>query len=299
MTSTPALALHGGAGDLARYRGTGRLPEAESLMGDLVDRMYARLAAGDSALEVAIAAVEVMEDSGLFHAGRGSSPTSNGMIELDASIMHGRERKAGAIAVSRTLKNPIRVANYVMRSTPNVFLAGEEVDALAAAAGSEVVGPDYFIPCDDVGAWLPSSGTVGAVVLDIHGDIVAATSTGGTLRKRAGRIGDTPVIGAGTYADNNIGAVSCTGVGEYFLRTSAASRIISRMQYLNEEPLTASTEVLREIGALGGFGGMIVLDRHGRVAMPYNTSGMYRASIDASGTRIVGSCDELRVTSDK
>ncbi len=287
-----ALALHGGAGDLARYKGTGRLAEAEKLMGELVDRMHARLAAGDTALDVAIAAVEAMEDCGLFHAGRGSSPTSNGMIELDASIMHGRERRAGAIAVARTLKNPIRVANYIMQSTPNVFLAGEEVDALASAAGSDVVGADYFIPCDDVGAWLPSSGTVGAVVMDIHGDIVAATSTGGTLRKRAGRIGDTPVIGAGTYADNAVGAVSCTGVGEYFLRTSAASRIIARMQYLNEEPLTASAAVLTEIGAMGGFGGMIVLDRHGRIALPYNTSGMYRASIDAEGIRIVGSCDQ-------
>ncbi|HBB24893.1 MAG TPA: isoaspartyl peptidase/L-asparaginase [Bacteroidetes bacterium] len=286
-----ALALHGGAGDLARYRGLGRLEEAEAFLGALLDTMTSRLRNGDVALDVAIAAVEAMEDCGLFHAGRGSSPTSNGMIELDASIMHGRDRTAGAIAVARTLKNPIRVANYVMQSTPNVFLAGEEVDALADVAGSDTVGPDYFIPCDDVGAWLPSSGTVGAVVMDTHGDIVAATSTGGTLRKRAGRIGDTPVIGAGTYADNAVGAVSCTGVGEYFLRTSAASRIIARMQYLNEEPLAASAAVLTEIGAMGGFGGMIVLDRLGRVAMPYNTSGMYRASIDAEGTRIVGSCD--------
>lgn len=291
MTTKPALALHGGAGDLARYKGTGRLPEAEKLMGELVDGMHQRLTAGDTALEVAIAAVEVMEDCGLFHAGRGSSPTTNGRVEMDASIMHGRERRAGALAVAHTLKNPIRVAAHIMRSSV-VMLAGEEADALAHEAGCELVGPDYFLPCDDVGAWLPSSGTVGAVVLDFHGDIVAATSTGGTLRKRAGRIGDTPVIGAGTYADNTVGAVSCTGVGEYFLRTSAASRIISRMQYLHEEPLAASEAILSEIGMLGGFGGMIVLDQLGRVAMPFNTSGMYRASVDAAGTRIVGSCDE-------
>ncbi len=284
-----ALALHGGAGDLARYRGLGRLEEAESFLGRLLDAMAMRLRDGNVAIEVAIAAVEAMEDCGLFHAGRGSSPTSNGMIELDASIMHGRDRKAGAIAVARTLKNPIRVANYVMQSTPNVFLAGEEVDALASEAGSDVVGPEYFIPCDDVGAWLPSSGTVGAVVLDIHGDIVAATSTGGTLRKRAGRIGDTPVIGAGTYADNAFGGISCTGVGEYFLRTSAASRVIARIEHLAEDPNVASEHILREIGAMGGFGGMIVVDRNGRVSMPYNTSGMYRASIDGEGTRIVGS----------
>ncbi|MFM8770570.1 MAG: isoaspartyl peptidase/L-asparaginase family protein, partial [Candidatus Kapaibacterium sp.] len=240
------------------------------------------------ALDVARAAVEVMEDCGLFHAGRGSSPTTNGRVEMDASIMHGRDRRAGALAVAHTLKNPIRVAAHIMGSSV-VMLAGEETDALAQDAGCDVIGPDYFLPCDDVGAWLPSSGTVGAVVLDVHGDIVAATSTGGTLRKRAGRIGDTPVIGSGTYADNAVGAVSCTGVGEYFLRTSAASRIISRMQYLNEEPLTASSTILSEIEALGGFGGMIVLDRAGRVAMPYNTSGMYRASIDGEGNRVVGS----------
>lgn len=291
MAQQPAIALHGGAGDLARYKGTRRLPEAEQLMGDLVDRMHARLCAGDSALAVAIAAVEVMEDCGLFHAGRGSSPTTNGRVEMDASIMHGRDKRAGALAVAHTLKNPIRVAAHIMGSSV-VMLAGEEASALAQDAGCEVIGPDYFLPCDDVGAWLPSSGTVGAVVMDVHGDIVAATSTGGTLRKRAGRIGDTPVIGAGTYADNTVGAVSCTGVGEYFLRTSTASRIIARMQYLNEDPLAASTTILSEIEALGGFGGIIVLDRLGRVAMPYNTSGMYRASIDSEGTRVVGSCDE-------
>lgn len=260
-------------------------------MGDLVDRMYARLVSGECALDVAIAAVEVMEDCGLFHAGRGSSPTTNGRVEMDASIMHGRDKRAGALAVAHTLKNPIRVAAHIMGSSV-VMLAGDEADALAQEAGCDLVGPEYFLPCDDVGAWLPSSGTVGAVIMDTHGDIVAATSTGGTLRKRAGRIGDTPVIGAGTYADNAVGAVSCTGVGEYFLRTSAASRIIARMQYLNEDPHAASTTILSEIAALGGFGGIIVLDRNGRIAMPYNTSGMYRASIDGEGKRVVGSCDE-------
>ncbi|MBU3698829.1 MAG: isoaspartyl peptidase/L-asparaginase [Candidatus Kapabacteria bacterium] len=289
--ATFALALHGGAGDLARYRGSGRLEEAEIFMATLLEAMAGRLRSGTSALDVAMISVEAMEDSGLFHAGRGSSPTSNGLIEMDASIMHGRDRKAGAIAVARTLKNPIRVARYVMEHTPNVFLAGQEVDDLASAAGSDVVGKDYFIPCDDVGAWLPSSGTVGAVILDSYGDIVAATSTGGTLRKRAGRIGDTPVIGAGTYADNNYGGISCTGVGEYFLRTSAASRVISRIEHLGEDPNAAAEGIMNEITTMGGHGGMIVVDKAGRVAMPFNTSGMYRASIDAMGTRIVASSD--------
>ncbi|MEY3385878.1 MAG: hypothetical protein RIR53_689 [Bacteroidota bacterium] len=287
-----AVAMHGGAGDLARYRGTGRLEEAETFMATLLDAMTSRLRNGSTALDVAMAAVEAMEDSGLFHAGRGSSPTSNGLIEMDASIMHGRERKAGAIAVARTPKNPIRLAKYVMESTPNVFLAGEEVDHLVEVAGSSAVGIDYFVPCDDVGAWLPSSGTVGAVILDTHGDIVAATSTGGTLRKRAGRIGDTPVIGSGTYADNAFGGVSCTGVGEYFLRTSAASRVIARIEHLGEDPDRAASEIMSEIATLGGHGGMIVIDSAGRVAMPFNTTGMYRASVDAEGLRVVGSCDK-------
>lgn len=288
---TPAIAIHGGAGNLARYRGTGRLQEAEHLLGTLVDQMHTRLLAGTPALDVAMSTVEVLEDCGLFHAGKGSSPTTNGRVEMDASIMRGRDKAAGAIAVVCNLKNPIRVAAHLMGS-PTVMLAGGEAEALAEIANCTLVPTEYFVPCDVIGAALPSSGTVGVVVLDQHGDIVAATSTGGTLRKRAGRIGDTPVIGAGTYADNAVGGVSCTGVGEFFLRASAASRIIGRMEYLHEEPLAASTAILQEIEVMGGQGGIIVVDRQGRIAMPYNTSGMYRASIDAFGHRIVASSED-------
>lgn len=288
---SPAIAIHGGAGNLARYRGTGRLQEAERLLGALVDQMHARLLAGSTALDVALSTVEVLEDCGLFHAGKGSSPTTNGRVEMDASIMHGRTKSAGAIAVVCNLKNPIRVAAHLM-DTPTVMLAGAEAEALADVARCAVVSTEYFVPCDVIGAALPSSGTVGVVVLDQQGDVVAATSTGGTLRKRAGRIGDTPVIGSGTYADNAVGGVSCTGVGEYFLRASAASRIIARMEYLHEDPSAASAYILNEIETLGGQGGMIVVDRQGRIAMPFTTSGMYRASIDALGHRIVASCEE-------
>lgn len=229
-----------------------------------------------------------MEDSGLFHAGKGSSPNSKGVVELDASIMHGRQRTAGSIAAVTSIKNPIKTARYVMEQTEQVLIVGSEADLLAELSGSEIVGPDYFVPCDEIGAALPSMGTVGAVVLDLNGDIVAATSTGGTLRKRAGRVGDAPIIGAGTYAVNNVGGISCTGVGEYFLRTSAASRVIARMELLGESAGAASGSILSEITELGGSGGMIVIDQRGTVSMPYSTSGMYRASIDAAGRVVVG-----------
>jgi beta-aspartyl-peptidase (threonine type) len=176
-----------------------------------------------------------------------------------------------------------------MEHTEQVLIVGPEADLLAEASGSEIVNDSYFTPCDEVGAALPSTGTVGAVVLDMSGDCVAATSTGGTLHKRAGRVGDAPIIGAGTYAVNGIGAVSCTGIGEYFLRTSAASRVIARMELLGETPGAAAGSILSEIVALGGSGGMIVVDDRGSIALPYTTSGMYRASIDARGVKIVGS----------
>lgn len=288
MPSPIALALHGGAGNLARYEGTGRLEFAEEMLNNLVRTLHQFLIGGSSALDVATQAVMAMEDSGLFHAGKGSSPNSKGYVELDASIMHGRRRTAGSIAAATNMKNPIMAARYVMEETQQVLIVGPEADLLTIASGSEIVGPDYFVPCDEVGAALPSMGTVGAVVLDLYGDIVAATSTGGTLRKRAGRVGDAPIIGAGTYAVNTVGGVSCTGVGEYFLRTSAASRVIARMDLLGESPGAASGSILSEITEMGGSGGMIVIDHRGTVAMPYSTPGMYRASIDARGTTVVG-----------
>ncbi len=288
MPSPIALALHGGAGNLARYAGTGRLELAEEMLNNLVRTLHQGLIGGSSALDVATLAVMAMEDSGLFHAGKGSSPNSKGYVELDASIMNGRERTAGSIAAATNMKNPIKAARYVMEQTQQVLIVGPEADLLTRASGSEIVAPDYFVPCDEVGVALPSMGTVGAVVLDLSGDVVAATSTGGTLRKRAGRVGDAPIIGAGTYAVNNVGGVSCTGVGEYFLRTSAASRVIARMDLLGESPGAASGSILSEITEMGGSGGMIVIDHRGTVAMPYSTQGMYRASIDARGTIVVG-----------
>ncbi|MBP7093867.1 MAG: isoaspartyl peptidase/L-asparaginase [Candidatus Kapabacteria bacterium] len=288
MPNPIALAIHGGAGNLARYAGTGRLEQAEEMLRSLIQDLHQQLKGGSPAIEIATQAVIAMEDSGLFHAGKGSSPNSKGFVELDASIMHGRHRTAGSIAAATSIKNPIITARYVMEQTEQVLIVGSEADLLAELSGSEIVGPDYFVPCDEIGAALPSMGTVGAVVLDVRGDIVAATSTGGTLRKRAGRVGDAPIIGAGTYAVNNIGGISCTGVGEYFLRVSAASRAIARMDLLGESAGAASGSILSEITELGGSGGMIVIDQRGTVSMPFSTSGMYRASVDAAGRVVVG-----------
>lgn len=283
-----AIAVHGGAGNLARYKATGRLEEAHTFLEKHITLWHTMLCDGVSALDVACESVRALEDIGYFHAGKGSSPNDNGYVELDASIMRGSDRAAGAIAAVRTPKNPIDVARYIMEQTQQVLMVASEADTLIACEGFATVDASYFVPCDEVGAALPSTGTVGAVVLDRNGEIVAATSTGGTLRKRAGRVGDAPIIGAGTYAIGGLGAVSCTGVGEYFLRTSAASRILARVELLGEHISTATGTILTEIVHLGGDGGMIALDHRGTIAMPFSTSGMYRASVDASGTVTVG-----------
>jgi isoaspartyl peptidase/L-asparaginase-like protein (Ntn-hydrolase superfamily) len=276
-----AIAVHGGAGNLARYKGTGRLEEAHAFLEQHITLWHTMLCDGVSALDVACESVRALEDIGYFHAGKGSSPNDNGYVELDASIMRGSDRAAGAIAAVRTPKNPIDVARYIMEQTQQVLMVASEADTLITREGFATVDASYFVPCDEVGAALPSTGTVGAVVLDRDGEIVAATSTGGTLRKRAGRVGDAPIIGA-------VGAVSCTGVGEYFLRTSAASRILARVELLGEHISTATGSILTEIVHLGGDGGMIALDHRGTIAMPFSTSGMYRAAVDATGIVTVG-----------
>lgn len=288
MDRPVAIAVHGGAGNLARYAGTGRLEEAHAFLTTHIRTWHTMLLDGVTALDVACVSVRALEDAGYFHAGKGSSPNDKGYVELDASIMRGSDQRAGSIAAVRTPKNPIDVARHIMEHTQQVLMVGTEADILIAETGFPTVDASYFTPCDEVGAALPSTGTVGAVVLDRHGEIVAATSTGGTLRKRAGRVGDAPIIGAGTYALGGIGGVSCTGVGEYFLRTSAASRILARVDLLGEHISTAAGTILTEIVRLGGSGGMIAVDHRGTVALPFSTSGMYRAAIDGAGRETVG-----------
>lgn len=288
MPQPVAIAVHGGAGNLARYSGTGRLEEAHTFLSASIRIWHQMLLDGVSALDVACTSVRALEDVGYFHAGKGSSPNDKGYVELDASIMRASDRAAGSVAAVRTPRNPIDVARYIMEHTTQVLMVGHEAEVLINEAALPTVDASYFVPCDEVGAALPSMGTVGVVVLDRTGEIVAATSTGGTLRKRAGRVGDAPIIGAGTYASAGLGGVSCTGVGEYFLRTSAASRVISRVELLGEHISTAAGTILTDIVNLGGSGGMIALDHRGTVAMPFSTSGMYRAAVDGSGRVTVG-----------
>ena len=287
------IALHGGAGNLARYKGSGRLEDAELFLSTLIDRLYAKLEGGAAALDVVTEACVAMEESALFHAGRGSSPNTGGYVECDASIMDGNGARCGAVAAVRSVKHPILAARYVMDNTRHVLFVAEEADALVRDAGLECVDLSYFTPCDTAAIQAeqqdPHKGTVGAVALDMYGHLAAATTTGGTLRKTAGRVGDTPVIGAGTYAIDGVGAVSCTGVGEFFIRSAAAHTVIARMDLLGESVGTAAGTAMSRVVDLGGEGGMIAIDARGTVAMPYSTPGMYRALRASTGDRLVAS----------
>jgi len=278
-----ALILHGGAG--ARRE---RNYDAEVVhMRQVVEAMKARLDAGASAVDVAVEAVVMLEDSGLYVAGRGASPNLAGAYELDASLMDGASGKAGAVAALQGFRNPVVAARAVMDRTPHVMLAGEGAALFAHDQGLEPIG--------DEEAWFTragkgednhppgglSHGTVGCCVLDSQGRLAAATSTAGVFGKMPGRVGDTPIPAAGTWADGHA-AVSCTGQGEYFIRVAAAARTafgVAAGQSLNE----AAQATIDRIGGLGGDGGLIALDREGNIAQPYNSQGMKRAWLTTDG----------------
>ena len=245
-----------------------------------------------------------MEDSPLFNAGRGAVYTWEGTHELDASIMHGENLDAGAVAGVSTVKSPIALARTVMEDSPHVMLAGAGAEAFALERGFDPVPAEYFATerrrealeaykANEQAGLKPEAdhkfGTVGVVVLDQAGNLIAGTSTGGMTGKRWGRIGDSPVIGAGTYADNRSCAVSATGHGEYFIRHTVARDICARMQFggmtLKE---AATTVVMEELVAAVGEGGIVAVDPTGGVALVFNTPGMYRASINAAGHKVVG-----------
>lgn len=275
-TNTWAFALHGGAGAVA-----GRdYAETEKHLAELAAACKNKLEKGGQALNIVEFAVNEMETSGLYVAGRGSAPNSAGYVELDASIMDGSTREAGAVAALRDVVSPVGVARAVMEKTPHVMLAGAGAAAFARAQGFDMVDAPanyYRLPVgvtrDDVTDI--AHGTVGAVALDREGRLAAATSTGGTFGKLEGRIGDTPLIGPGTWADDNI-AVSCTGIGEHIIRSGGASSIAFRYKSgLSLED--AVQEMLDEVARLGGDGGIIALNRDGEIVMPYNSEGMKRA----------------------
>lgn len=300
------LAIHGGAGVMEPAAMT---PQVERAYREGIAAALAAghrvLARGGSSLDAVVAAVSTLEDDPQFNAGRGAAFTADGTNELDAAIMDGATLKAGGVTLVTRVKNPIRLARLVMERTRHVLLAGEGAEALARECGLELVEPRYFFTerrwnalqrmKDAAVARQPATiteadrhGTVGAVALDAAGNVAAATSTGGRNNKLAGRIGDSPVVGAGTYANNATVAVSCTGEGEYFMRTVASYTVSALMEMKGWSVGRAAEHVIHGILApLGGRGGLIALDREGNVAMPFSSRGMYRGVVRADGVPAV------------
>ncbi|MDX5515212.1 MULTISPECIES: isoaspartyl peptidase/L-asparaginase family protein [Stenotrophomonas] len=297
----PVLVIHGGAGVERRDLSPAEEKAARAALQQALVKGHAALGAGKPALEAVTAAITVLEDDPTFNAGRGAVFTHDGRNELDASLMDGATLKAGAVAGVQRVRNPILLAEAVMQHSPHVMMVGQGAEAFATDQGITLVNPSYFRTdkrwqqlqkalkeeaSGQAHADLETArhfGTVGAVALDKDGRLAAGTSTGGMTNKRYGRVGDSPIIGAGTYADAGC-AVSGTGWGEYYIRTAAAHDICARMRYLKQGPEEAGRAVINErIPALGGDGGAIVLAADGRVATPFNTQGMYRGWIGADG----------------
>ncbi len=303
-TVTPVLAVHGGAGALAR----GRHAAHRTALAAALRAGQAVLAGGGAAVDAVIAAVAVLEDSAPFNAGRGSVYTAAGTHELDAAVMDGATGYAGSVASVSRIRNPIVAAALVMRHSPWVMLCGAGAERFAADHGARMVAPAHFstrarlqqlrrararrrVELDHDGAARARDerdgtvyGTVGAVALDAAGNLAAATSTGGLTNKPPGRVGDSPIIGAGTYAENASVAVSTTGVGEVFMRMVAAHDIAALVRYASRSARQAAEDViLRKLRKAGGRGGAIVLDCRGHLAMVFNTEGMYRGAIRGNG----------------
>ena len=288
ISGITALALHGGAGVLRRDKPGA--PHRAALEAAL-EAGYEVLKNGGRSLDAVTAAVVVLEDSPLFNAGRGSCFNAKGEIELDASIMDGATLAAGAVAAVRRIRNPVLAARAVMEKSPHVLLSGQAADDFAGKQGLALEAAAYFHTEARLAALKKGlqrhHGTVGAVALDAQGNLAAATSTGGYTGKLAGRVGDSPIIGAGTYADNRTCAVSGTGWGEAFIRVALAHEVSSRMRHLNEPLQKAAQSALKQVKRIGGDGGLVAVDRRGNIAMPFNSEGMFRACVGADGRRVV------------
>jgi beta-aspartyl-peptidase (threonine type) len=326
MTAAPmpaespvTLVLHGGAGILRDELNPEKEAASRKVLEDALRKGHKVLQDGGSSIDAVIAAIVILEDSPMFNAGRGAVLTAAGTVEMDASIMDGATHKAGAAAGVQGVKNPILLARRIMDETPHVMLAGRGAEEFARDEKLAFEPAEYFITPERVeglkkarakaerekekekknGALadpLPSSsliGTVGAVALDRNGHLAAGTSTGGMTNKRAGRLGDSPVIGAGTYAEDGVVAVSCTGHGEYFIRSAVAYDVAARMKYQRVTVDAAAREIIKvQLPKLGGTGGLIALDAKGNIATPFNTQGMWRASMRADGSLQIAVFDE-------
>ncbi|MET2956094.1 isoaspartyl peptidase/L-asparaginase [Vibrio harveyi] len=307
MTKPFSIAIHGGAGTILREQMSDELQQ--SILADLeaaVKAGHQILATGGEAIDAVVAAVKVLEDSPNFNAGKGSVLTHNEMVEMDASVMDGRHQAAGAVAGVRHIRNPIELARDVMRNSNHVLLVGEGAEKFAFEQGHEYTEQDYFftdrryeqlLSMREKGLFALSEsrypddrkhGTVGAVALDQHGNLAAATSTGGVTNKKYGRVGDSALIGCGTVAENGVVAVSTTGVGEFFIRKRVAEDVAARMRYLQEDVHTACEHIIQgDLKAMGGEGGLIAIDAKGELHFAMNSSGMYRAGINTQGELIV------------
>ncbi|NSL90376.1 isoaspartyl peptidase/L-asparaginase [Chitinophaga sp. Mgbs1] len=310
--SNYVLVIHGGAGTILQKNMT---PEKEALykagLKKALEAGYKVLQSGGASLDAVEAAVRVLEDDSLFNAGKGAVFTHDGRNELDAAIMDGKTRAAGAVAGVTTVRNPIRAARAVMEKSEHVMMTGAGADRFAKEAGLDIVDPSYFrtfsrwndlqraLKADSAAAANQHAytkpdklgvinrdykfGTVGAVALDKQGNLAAATSTGGMTNKKYGRIGDSPIIGAGTYANNNTAAISCTGWGEYYIRNVVAYDLSALIEYKQLSVQQAAGTVIKKVGDMGGDGGLIALDKKGNMTMAFNTAGMYRGAVTKDG----------------
>jgi beta-aspartyl-peptidase (threonine type) len=309
-SSTPiAMVIHGGAGTILKSNIDAATEQAyRDKMAESIRRGYAILEKGGSSVDAVIAAITVMEDSPLFNAGKGAVFSHDGKNELDASIMEGRELNAGSVAAVTRVKNPIQLAARVMTDSPHVMLVGEGAEQFATEQDIPLVDSKYFHTerrwnqlqnllkeesnstglsedkFDDFEVRDHKFSTVGAVALDRNGNISAGTSTGGMTNKQYGRVGDSPIVGAGTYADNRNCGISATGHGEYFIRAAVAHDVCARVEYKGITLQQAADEVIQQkLVKMGGSGGVIGLDPAGNPVMSFNTEGMYRAAMDTNG----------------
>lgn len=313
-----AIAIHGGAGTILKKNMTEELEKQYTdKLSEALQAGYDTLKKGGTSIDAVVTSIKILEDSPLFNAGKGSVFTADGKNEMDAAIMDGKTLMAGSVAGVRTIKNPITAARCVMEKSPHVMMVGAGAEQFAKTCKCEFADESYFFeqkrwdqlqkikgtekqamdhsdttgaiePEDDVLNTDKKFGTVGLVALDKHGNLAAGTSTGGMTNKKYGRVGDAPIIGSGTYANNKTCAISCTGHGEFFIRSVVAYDVSALMEYKGMTLENAANEVvMKKLVTLGGEGGLIAIDAKGNIAMPFNSAGMYRGYMKSNGKKEV------------
>ena len=290
-----AIVVHGGAGTIIKANMSNEMEYAyNQKLEEAINTGYKILEKGGTSLDAVESTIKILENSELFNAGKGSVLSNEEIVEMDASIMNGNNLNAGAISGVRTIKNPISAARLVMEKSDHVFLSGIGAESFAKSKGLEIVNNEYFITQRRLNSLLNAKkrdtlndnkfGTVGCVALDKLGNIASGTSTGGMTNKKWNRIGDVPIIGAGTYANNNTCGISSTGWGEFFIRNVVAYDISSQIEYKNLSIDIAAKNTLNKVKNLGGSGGIVGIDKYGNIVMDFNTDGMYRAFKKSDGS---------------